>query len=160
MLGFAEARQVGINGGDNGTFVAEVDLDLAEVLALFKQVRGVGMAQGVNVGVLFEAAGIEGDTEGALEGGAAQGLGGGGGAQTGMTPGRSASWILKAAVRRRLICPASSFCGLRVAISALSASFSCVNRLRTLSRRTFAPKILIRFHSFLEIATIYYIAVQ
>lgn len=87
MLGFAEARQVGINGGDNGTFVAEVDLDLAEVLALFKQARGVGMAQGVNVGVLFEAAGIEGDTEGALEGGAAQGLGGGGGAQTGMTPG-------------------------------------------------------------------------
>jgi hypothetical protein len=67
--------------------VAEVDLDLAEVLTLFEQVRGVGMAQGVNVGGLFDAAGSEGQPEGALEGGAAQGLGGGGGTLAGMTLG-------------------------------------------------------------------------
>jgi hypothetical protein len=36
MLGFAEARQVGIDDGGNGAFVAEVDLNLAEVLALFE----------------------------------------------------------------------------------------------------------------------------
>ena len=40
---------------------------------------GVGMAQGVNVGGLFDAAGIERQPEGALEGGAAHGFGGGGG---------------------------------------------------------------------------------
>jgi len=85
MLGFAEARQMGVDGGDNGTFVAEVDLDLPEVLALFEQVSGVGMAQGVNVGVLFDTALIEGQTEGALEGGAAHGFGGSGGAPAGMT---------------------------------------------------------------------------
>jgi hypothetical protein len=57
-----------------------------------------------------------------------------------------------------LISPASIFWRLRVAISARSANSSCVNFLRTRSRRTFAPKILIRFHSFLEMATTYYIA--
>ena len=88
MLGLAQAGQVGVNGGDDGTLVAEVDLDLAQVLALFQQVGGVTVAQGVNVRVLFDAAGQEGQTEGALEGGAAQGFGGGGGALAGMTPGR------------------------------------------------------------------------
>ena len=67
MLGFAEAGQVGVKGGDDGAFVAEVDLDLAEVLALFEEVGGVGMAQGVNVGVLFDTAGGQRQTEGALE---------------------------------------------------------------------------------------------
>lgn len=43
-------------------------------------------------------------------------------------------------------------------MSARSASFSCVKRLRTRSRRTFAPNTLSRFHSFLEMATTYYIA--
>jgi hypothetical protein len=56
------------------------------------------------------------------------------------------------------ISPASIFCRLRVAIPARSANPSCVNFLRTRSRRTFAPKTLIRFHSFLEMATTYYIA--
>jgi hypothetical protein len=87
MLGFAEAGQVGVKGGDDGAFVAEVDLDLAEVLALFEEVGGVGMAQGVNVGGLFDTAGGQRQTEGALEGVAAQGFGGGGGAQAGMTLG-------------------------------------------------------------------------
>lgn len=43
MLGFAETGQVGVEGGDVGVFVAEVDLDLAEVFALFEQVCGVRM---------------------------------------------------------------------------------------------------------------------
>ena len=88
MLGLAEAGEMGVNGGDVWTLVAEVDLDLAEVLALFEQVGGVGMAQGVNMRGLFDAADMEGQPEGALEGGAAQGIGGGGGTLAGMTLGR------------------------------------------------------------------------
>jgi hypothetical protein len=87
MLGFAQAGQVGVDGGDVWTFVAEVDLDLAEVLALFEQVCGVGMTQRVDMRGLFDAAGIEGETKGALEGGAAHRLGGGAGALAGMTLG-------------------------------------------------------------------------
>ena len=45
MLGFAEARQVGVDDGGDRTFVAEVDLDLAQVLALLEQVSCVRMAQ-------------------------------------------------------------------------------------------------------------------
>ena len=37
MLGLAETGQVGVEGGDGRALVAEVDLDLAEVLALFEQ---------------------------------------------------------------------------------------------------------------------------
>jgi len=44
MLGLAEAGQVGVEGGDGRTAVAEVVLDLPKVLAAFEQVRGVGMA--------------------------------------------------------------------------------------------------------------------
>ena len=69
-----------VEGGDGRTFVAEVDLDLAEVLALFQQMSGVGVAQSVNVGLLFDATGLQGQTEGALESGAAHRFGGGGGA--------------------------------------------------------------------------------
>ena len=81
MLGFAETGQVGVNGRHGRALVAEVDLDLAEVLALLQQVRGIGMTQRVHVRVLGDATGIEREAEGALEGGAAHGLGGGGGAQ-------------------------------------------------------------------------------
>ena len=87
MLGLAEARQVGIDGGDDGTLVAEVDLDLAEVLALFEQMRGVGMSQRVNVRRLFHTAGFKGDPEGALQRGAAHRFGGGGGTLTAVAPG-------------------------------------------------------------------------
>lgn len=66
MLGPAQARQVSVNGGDERAFVAEVDLDLAEVLALFEQVCGVRMSQSVNVRGLFDAAGLEREPEGAL----------------------------------------------------------------------------------------------
>jgi len=80
MLGFAQTGQVGIDGGDDWALVAEVDLDLTEVLALFQQVSGVGMAQRVNVGVLFDTAGLEREAEGPLQRGAAHRFGGGGGA--------------------------------------------------------------------------------
>ena len=70
MLGFAQAGQVRVDGGDDRALVAEVDLDLAQVLALFEHVRGVGMAQGVDMSFFFDAAGFEGQTEGALKGGA------------------------------------------------------------------------------------------
>ncbi len=71
---------------------------------------------------------------------------------------RSPNWILNAVVTRMLISPASIFWRFRVAISARSASSSCVKPLRTRSRRTLAPKTLIRFHSFLDKATTHYIA--
>ena len=44
MLRLAEAGQVGVEGGDNRTFVSQVNLDLAEVLALFQEMGCVGMA--------------------------------------------------------------------------------------------------------------------
>jgi hypothetical protein len=71
---------------------------------------------------------------------------------------RRANWILKAVVSRILISPASIFCRLRVAISALSASCSCVMPRCTRSRRTLAPKTRILTHSFLLRGTTYYIA--
>ena len=55
MPGLAQARQVRVNGGDGRALVAEVDLDLAEVLALLQQMRRVGVAQRVDVGRLFDA---------------------------------------------------------------------------------------------------------
>jgi len=45
MLGFAEAGQVRVDGGHDRATVAEIDLNLAEVLALLEQMRRVGMAQ-------------------------------------------------------------------------------------------------------------------
>ena len=70
MLGLAEAGQVGVNRRGDRALVAEVDLDLPEVLPLFEQMRGVGVAQRVNVRLLFDAAAIEGEAEGALQRGA------------------------------------------------------------------------------------------
>lgn len=81
MLGLTKAGQVGVEGGDGRAAVAEVVLDLAEVLAAFEQVRGVRVTQGVNVRVFLDAAGAEGQAEGALQGRAAHRLAGGGGAQ-------------------------------------------------------------------------------
>lgn len=67
MLGLAEARQVGVNGRDHRTLVAEVDLDLAQVLTLLQQVRRVGMPEGVDVRVFGDAAGLERQAEGPLQ---------------------------------------------------------------------------------------------
>ncbi len=85
MLSFAETGQVRINGGDDRTLVAEVDLDLAEVLALFEQMGGVRMPQSVHMGLLFDAAGIEREAEGALKGRSIHRFGGGGSALTVVT---------------------------------------------------------------------------
>lgn len=60
--------------------MAEVDLDLAQVLALLQQVGGVGMAQRVDVSGLGHAAGFERQAEGSLERGVAHRLGRGFGA--------------------------------------------------------------------------------
>ena len=85
MLGPAQARQVRVDGGDERAFVAEVDLDLAEVLALLEQVCGVRVAQTVNVGGLFDAAGVEREPEGALQRGATHRFRGRGGALSAVT---------------------------------------------------------------------------
>jgi hypothetical protein len=66
---------VRVNGGDDRALVAEIDLDLAEVLALLEQVRGVRMAQGMDVRRFGDAGGQEGQAEGALERGAGHRLG-------------------------------------------------------------------------------------
>ncbi len=44
MLSLAQAGQMGVDDGGGGTFMAEVDLNLAEVLALFEQMRRVTVA--------------------------------------------------------------------------------------------------------------------
>jgi hypothetical protein len=88
MLGLAEAGQVGVNGRHDRALVAEVDLDLAEVLALFEQVRGIGMPQGMDVGLLGDAAGPERETERPLQRGAAHRLAGGGSALAAVALGR------------------------------------------------------------------------
>ena len=80
MLGLAEAGQVRVKGRHDRTLVAEVDLDLPKVFPLFEQMSGIRVAQGMNMGILFDAAGVESQTEGALERGAGHGRGGGGSA--------------------------------------------------------------------------------
>lgn len=72
---------MGVEGGDGGAAVTEVVLDLAEVLATFQQIRRVGMSQRVDMRVLFDSAGAQGQTEGPLERGMGHRFGGGGGAQ-------------------------------------------------------------------------------
>ena len=44
MLGFTEAGQVGVEGGDGRTFMSEIDLNLAEVLPFFHKMRRVRMS--------------------------------------------------------------------------------------------------------------------
>lgn len=61
---------MGVDHRGNGAAMAEVDLELAQVLTLFQQVRGVRVAQRMNVRVFGNATGLEGDAEGALKGGA------------------------------------------------------------------------------------------
>ena len=78
MLGLAQARQVCIDDGGSRAFMAEVDLDLAEVLALFEQMRGVTVPQRVDVRGLLDATGQQSHAKAALQRGAAHGYGGGG----------------------------------------------------------------------------------
>jgi len=79
MLGLAQAGQMRVDDGGGGAFMAQVDLDLAEVLALLKQMRGVTVPQRMHVCGLLHAAGLEGQTEAALQRGAADWFGGSGG---------------------------------------------------------------------------------
>jgi hypothetical protein len=67
--------------------MAEIDLNLAEVLTLLQQVRRVRMAQRVDVGRFGNAGGQEGQAEGTLKGGAVHRLGRGGGASSALTLG-------------------------------------------------------------------------
>jgi len=76
-----------VERGDDRTLVAQIDLELAQVLALFQQVRRVGMAQGVDVRGFVHAAGPERQTKGPLQRGARHRLGGGGRALTTVTLG-------------------------------------------------------------------------
>ena len=85
MLRFAEAGQVGVKGRHGWALMTQVDLNLAQVLALLQQMGGVGVAQGVDMGVLGDAAGLEGQAKGPLQGGAAHRLGGRAGAQAAVT---------------------------------------------------------------------------
>lgn len=80
MLGATEGGQVGVDDGGGGAFVTEVDLELAEVLALLEQVGCIAVPKAMDMGLFLDAAGLEGEAEGALEGGAAHRLGGGGSA--------------------------------------------------------------------------------
>ncbi len=74
--------------------MAKVDLDLAQVLALFQQMRGVGMAQGMDVGLFSHAAGLKRQAEGPLQRRAAHRFGGRAGAQSTVTlGGKEQDWM-------------------------------------------------------------------
>ncbi len=79
MLRLAQAGQMRVDDGGVGAFMAEVDLDLAEVLTLLEQMRGVTVAERMHVRGLLDAAGLESVAEATLQRGAAHGLAGGGG---------------------------------------------------------------------------------
>jgi len=74
VLGLTKGGQMSINDRGNGAAMSEVNLELAEVFPLLQQVRGVRVAQRMDMGVLGDATGLEGDAEGALKGGAADRL--------------------------------------------------------------------------------------
>jgi len=88
MLGFTETGQVRVNGRHHRALVAQIDLNLAQVLALLQQMSGIGVTQGMDMGLLGDAAGLESQTEGALQGGAAHRFGRGAGAQSIVSLGR------------------------------------------------------------------------
>ncbi len=81
MLGFTETGQVRVNGRHHRALVAQIDLNLAEVLALLQQMRGIRVTQGMDMGLLGNAAGLKCQTEGALQGGAIHRFGRGASAQ-------------------------------------------------------------------------------
>ncbi len=87
MLRLAQARQVRVHGGDDRASVAEIDLNLTQVLPLLQQMGGVGVAQRMNMRVLGDGAGLERQAEGALERGAAHRFGSGARPQAAVTLG-------------------------------------------------------------------------
>lgn len=88
MLGLAEARQVGVDDGSRRAGMPQVDLDLTEVFPLLQHVGSVGMAQGMDMRLLLNAAGSESQPEAALQGGPRHGLGSGRRTDVAMTFGR------------------------------------------------------------------------
>ena len=88
VLGLTEAGQVRIDDGGRRTLVAEVDLDLAQVLALLQKMRRVGMAQRVHMGILLDAALLQGQSKSPLERAAAHRFVGRGGTLAMMAFGR------------------------------------------------------------------------
>jgi len=88
MLGLAQAGQVRVKGGDGRTLVAQINLNLTQVLPLLQQMGRVGMAQRMNVRWLGDATGLESETKRALQRGAAHRFGGTARAQSAMTFGR------------------------------------------------------------------------
>ena len=77
MLGLAERGQMGVDDRGDGALMAQVDLELAQVFALLQKVRGVRMTQRMDMHALFNATGLQGEAEGALQRGAAHRLFGG-----------------------------------------------------------------------------------
>jgi len=71
VLGLAEAGQMRVDDGGRRTLVAEVDLDLAQVLSLLQKMGRIGMAQRMNVRVLFDSTFLQGQVKGSLESSAA-----------------------------------------------------------------------------------------
>ena len=78
MLSLTKAGQVRVEGGDSRIFVAEINLDLAQVLPLLKEMGRVGMTKRVHVRMFLNAASLKGQAEAPLQGGPTQGSGGGG----------------------------------------------------------------------------------
>ncbi len=85
MLGFAQIGQVGIDDRRRGTLMAEVDLDLTQVLTPLQEMGRVTMAQRMDMSSLLEATGSPGQTEGPLQSTVLDRFGGGGCALSAMT---------------------------------------------------------------------------
>ena len=71
VLSLTEAGQVRVDDRGRRTLVAEVDLDLTQVFSLLQKMRGIGVAQRMDMGVLFDAAFLQGQSKRPLQGGAA-----------------------------------------------------------------------------------------
>jgi len=87
MLGLTETGQVRVDDRRRRAVMAEVDLELPQVLALFEQMRGVTVPQRMDMGGLGDATGTERQAEGPLQGRAAHRRGGRGRALAGVALG-------------------------------------------------------------------------
>ncbi len=79
---------MGVDGGTDGAGVAEVDLELAKVFTLLQEMGCIAVTQRMDMRILFDAAGAQGQAEAALESGALHGLSGGGSALAAVAFGR------------------------------------------------------------------------
>ena len=60
VLGLAQRRQMGVDDRGGGVAMSQVNLELAQIFALFQQMRRVGMTQGVDMRLLGEPTSLEG----------------------------------------------------------------------------------------------------